>query len=56
MPGVDLDELYDASYRHLVAQIYATEGTVKSRLSRARGRLAGLLDEDEGGREVVHHV
>ena len=32
------------------------EGTVKSRLSRARGRLAGLLDDTEDDREEVRHV
>lgn len=72
----DLDELYNASYRRLVVQLYAVchvvvlhyvadlgiaeiagelgvpEGTAKSRLSRARSKLAHLLDEREEPRHV----
>jgi RNA polymerase sigma-70 factor (ECF subfamily) len=53
---VVLHYLADLPVGEVAAQLGVPEGTVKSRLSRARGRLAGLLDEDEGGREVVHHV
>jgi RNA polymerase sigma-70 factor (ECF subfamily) len=53
---VVLHYLADLPVGDVAAQLGVPEGTVKSRLSRARGRLAGLLDEDEGGREVVHHV
>ena len=53
---VVLHYLADLPVGDVAAQLGIPEGTVKSRLSRARGRLAGLLDEDEGGREVVHHV
>jgi RNA polymerase sigma-70 factor (ECF subfamily) len=53
---VVLHYLADLPVGEVAAQLGVPEGTVKSRLSRARGRLAGLLDDDEGGREVVHHV
>jgi RNA polymerase sigma-70 factor (ECF subfamily) len=53
---VVLHYLADLPVGDVAAQLGVPEGTVKSRLSRARGRLAGLLDEDEGGREAVHHV
>ncbi|HEY0642561.1 MAG TPA: sigma-70 family RNA polymerase sigma factor [Nocardioides sp.] len=46
----------DQPVGEVAAQLGIPEGTVKSRLSRARERLADLLGDDEGGREVVGHV
>jgi RNA polymerase sigma-70 factor (sigma-E family) len=53
---VVLHYLADLSVADIAAQLGVPEGTVKSRLSRARGRLAGLLDDTEDDREVVRHV
>jgi RNA polymerase sigma-70 factor (ECF subfamily) len=53
---VVLHHLADLPVGEVAAQLGIPEGTVKSRLSRARERLADLLGDDEGGREVVGHV
>jgi RNA polymerase sigma-70 factor (ECF subfamily) len=53
---VVLHYLADLSVGDVAVQLGIPEGTVKSRLSRARERLAGLLDDDEGGREVARHA
>jgi RNA polymerase sigma-70 factor (sigma-E family) len=42
---VVLHHLADLSVEQIAAELGIPEGTVKSRLSRARGRLAGPLDE-----------
>ena len=44
---VVLHHVADLSVEEIAAQLGVPEGTVKSRLSRARTRLAGLLDERE---------
>ncbi|MDX6360589.1 MAG: polymerase sigma-70 factor, subfamily [Nocardioidaceae bacterium] len=54
--AVVLHYLADLSVADIAAQLGIPEGTVKSRLSRARGRLAGLLDDAEDDREEVRHV
>jgi RNA polymerase sigma-70 factor (sigma-E family) len=64
LEGVDADQreavvlhyLADLSIADIAAQLGVPEGTVKSRLSRARARLAGLLDDTEDDREEVRHV
>ena len=53
---VVLHYLADLPVADVAAQLGIPEGTVKSRLSRARDRLAGLLDDNEGGREELRHV
>ena len=45
---VVLHHLADLSTAAIAAELGIPEGTVKSRLSRARGRLAGLLDDSVG--------
>ena len=50
---VVLHHLADLSTAAIAAELGIPEGTVKSRLSRARGRLAGLLD-DAVGEEPRH--
>jgi RNA polymerase sigma-70 factor (sigma-E family) len=64
LEGVDADQreavvlhyLADLSVADIAAQLGVPEGTVKSRLSRARSRLAGLLDDTDDDREEVRHV
>lgn len=53
---VVLHHLADLPVRDVAAQLGIPEGTVKSRLSRARDRLAGLLDDDGDGREALRHA
>lgn len=53
---VVLHYLADLAVADVAAQLGIPEGTVKSRLSRARERLAGLLDDSEGEREELRHV
>jgi RNA polymerase sigma-70 factor (ECF subfamily) len=53
---VVLHYLADLSVADIAAQLGVPEGTVKSRLSRARERLADLLDDTEDDREEVRHV
>ncbi len=53
---VVLHYLADLPVADIATQLGVPEGTVKSRLSRARGRLAGLLDDTEDDREEVRHV
>ncbi len=45
---VVLHYLADMGTAEVAAELGIAEGTVKSRLSRARERLAGLLDDKEG--------
>ena len=45
---VVLHHLADLSTAAIAAELGIPEGTVKSRLSRARRRLAGLLDDSVG--------
>ena len=54
--AVVLHYLADLTVADIAAQLGVPEGTVKSRLSRARGRLAGLLGDTEDDREEVRHV
>jgi RNA polymerase sigma-70 factor, ECF subfamily len=54
--AVVLHYLADMSVADIAAQLGVPEGTVKSRLSRARERLAGLLGDTEDDREEVRHV
>jgi RNA polymerase sigma-70 factor (sigma-E family) len=54
--AVVLHYLADLSVADIAAQLGVPEGTVKSRLSRARSRLAGLLDDTDDDREEVRHV
>jgi RNA polymerase sigma-70 factor (ECF subfamily) len=54
--AVVLHYLADLSVADIAAQLGVPEGTVKSRLSRARVRLAGLLDDTEDDREEVRHA
>ena len=49
---VVLHYLADLGTAEIAASLRIPEGTVKSRLSRARARLADLLDEREGERHV----
>lgn len=49
---VVLHHLADLSVGQIAAELGVPEGTVKSRLSRARGRLAGLLDDREEHRHA----
>ena len=49
---VVLHHLADLSVGQIAAELGVPEGTVKSRLSRARGRLAGLLDDREEPRHA----
>lgn len=49
---VVLHHLADLGTADIAAELGIPEGTVKSRLSRARTRLAGLLDEGEEQRHV----
>jgi len=64
LEGVDADQreavvlhyLADLSVADIAAQLGVPEGTVKSRLSRARARLAGLLGDTEDDREELRHV
>jgi RNA polymerase sigma-70 factor (ECF subfamily) len=51
--AVVLHYLADMSTAEIAAEIGVAEGTVKSRLSRARARLAGLLEDRE---EETRHV
>jgi RNA polymerase sigma-70 factor (ECF subfamily) len=54
--AVVLHYLADLPVADIAAQLGIPEGTVKSRLSRARERLARLLDDNEDDREAVRHV
>lgn len=54
--AVVLHYLADLPVADVAAQLGVPEGTVKSRLSRARERLARLLDDTEDQREEVRHV
>ncbi len=64
LAGVDADQreavvlhyLADLPIAAIAAQLGIPEGTVKSRLSRARERLAGLLDDTGDDREELRHV
>ena len=49
---VVLHYLADLPTAEIAAELGVPEGTVKSRLSRARARLAGLLDDSEEPRHV----
>ena len=53
---VVLHYLADLPVADIAAQLGVPEGTVKSRLSRARDRLAGLLDDTGDDREELRHV
>src|SRR3954452_5685520 len=54
--AVVLHYLADVPVAEIAAQLGIPEGTVKSRLSRARERLAGLLDDTGDDREELRHV
>jgi RNA polymerase sigma-70 factor (ECF subfamily) len=54
--AVVLHYLADLTVADIAVQLGIPEGTVKSRLSRARDRLAGLLDDTGGEREELRHV
>jgi RNA polymerase sigma-70 factor (ECF subfamily) len=54
--AVVLHYLADLPVADIAAQLGIPQGTVKSRLSRARDRLAGLLDDTEDDREELRHV
>ena len=54
--AVVLHYLADLSVADIAAQLEVPEGTVKSRLSRARERLAGLLADTEDEREERRHA
>jgi RNA polymerase sigma-70 factor (ECF subfamily) len=51
-----LHHLADLGTAQIAAELGIPEGTVKSRLSRARSRLALLLDERADEREEPHHA
>ena len=53
---VVLHYLADLPVADIAAQLGIPQGTVKSRLSRARDRLAGLLDDTGDDREELRHV
>jgi len=53
---VVLHYLADLPVADIAAQLGIPQGTVKSRLARARDRLAGLLDDSGNGREELRHV
>jgi RNA polymerase sigma-70 factor (ECF subfamily) len=54
--AVVLHYLADLPVADIAAQLGIPQGTVKSRLSRARDRLAGLLDDTGDDRAGVRHV
>jgi len=54
--AVVLHYLADLPVADIAAQLGVPVGTVKSRLSRARDRLADLLDDTGGEREELRHV
>jgi RNA polymerase sigma factor (sigma-70 family) len=54
--AVVLHYLADLPLADIAALLGVPEGTVKSRLARARGRLAALLDDSGDGREELRHV
>jgi RNA polymerase sigma factor (sigma-70 family) len=54
--AVVLHYLADLSVADIATQLGVPEGTVKSRLFRARDRLAGLLDDTEDEKGRVRHV
>src|SRR4051812_723664 len=54
--AVVLHYLSDLPVADVAAQLGVPEGTVKSRLARARHRLAGLLDDSGEEREELRHV
>jgi RNA polymerase sigma factor (sigma-70 family) len=54
--AVVLHYLADLPVADIAAQLGIPQGTVKSRLSRARDRLAGLLDDTGDDREELRHV
>lgn len=64
LQGVDTDQrvavvlhyLADLPVAEVALQLGVSEGTVKSRLSRARGRLAPLLDDNPNEREELRHA
>ena len=51
---VVLHHLADLGVAQIASELGLPEGTVKSRLSRARARLAGLLDDDADDKEGRH--
>jgi RNA polymerase sigma-70 factor (ECF subfamily) len=53
---VVLHHLAGLGVAEIAGELGIPEGTVKSRLSRARGRLAELLDERSDEREEPHHA
>ncbi len=53
---VVLHHLADLGTAQIAAELGVPEGTVKSRLSRARSRLADLLDERADDREEPRHA
>jgi RNA polymerase sigma factor (sigma-70 family) len=54
--AVVLHYLADLPVADIAAQLGIPQGTGKSRLSRARDRLAGLLDDTGDDREELRHV
>ena len=54
--AVVLHYLADLTVADIASQLGVPVGTVKSRLSRARDRLAGLLGDTEDDREELRHV